>query len=81
MLSKPLENSRVGSGGEILKRRNPLALAHFANHPAKEMVPNVMVFHYDFPLTEKDMRAYIPNISFGNEEEVSMRRFGSFWFR
>ncbi|XVF01778.1 hypothetical protein REPUB_Repub04eG0118600 [Reevesia pubescens] len=81
MLSKPLQNSQVGSGGEILERRNPLALAHFANHPAKEMVPNVMVCPYDFPLTEKDMRAYIPNISFGNPEEVNMRRFGSFWFR
>ncbi|XWS68480.1 hypothetical protein CRYUN_Cryun04dG0094200 [Craigia yunnanensis] len=81
MLSKPLGNSRVGSGGEILERRNPLALAHFANHPAKEMVPNVMVCPYDFPLTEKDMRAYIPNLSFGIAEEVNMRRFGSFWFR
>ncbi|XP_022762466.1 uncharacterized protein LOC111308407 [Durio zibethinus] len=80
MLSKPLESSRVGSGGEILERRNPLALAHFANHPGKEMVPNVMVCPYDFPLTEKDMRAYIPNVSFGNAE-VNMRRFGSFWFR
>ncbi|XWS54343.1 hypothetical protein CRYUN_Cryun10bG0081900 [Craigia yunnanensis] len=81
MLSKPLENSRVGSDGEILECRNPLALAHFANHPAKEMVPNVMVCPYDFPLTEKGMRAYIPNLSFGNAEEVNMRRFGSFWFR
>ncbi|OMO99114.1 hypothetical protein CCACVL1_03923 [Corchorus capsularis] len=60
MLSKPLDRSHVGSGGEILERRNPLALAHFANHPGKEMVPNVMVCPYDFPLTEKDMRAYIP---------------------
>ncbi|XWS63302.1 hypothetical protein CRYUN_Cryun06bG0083700 [Craigia yunnanensis] len=81
MLSKPLENSRVRSCGEILECRNPLALAHFANHPAKEVVPNVMVCSYDFPLTEKEMRAYIPNISFGSAEEVNMRRFGSFWFR
>ncbi|MBA0573200.1 hypothetical protein Golob_000488, partial [Gossypium lobatum] len=80
MLSKPLESSRVGNG-EILERRNPLALAHFANHPAKDTVPNVMICPYDFPLTEKDMRAYIPNLSFGNAEEVNMRRFGSFWFR
>ncbi|PPD93490.1 hypothetical protein GOBAR_DD09586 [Gossypium barbadense] len=48
------------------------------NHPT---VPNVMICPYDFPLTEKDMRAYIPNLSFGNAEEVNMRRFGSFWFR
>ncbi|XP_022727228.1 uncharacterized protein LOC111283091 isoform X2 [Durio zibethinus] len=81
MLGKPLQNSRMGSSGEILERRNPLALAHFVNHPAKEMVPNVMVCPYDFPLTEKDMRAYIPNISFGSAEQVNVRRFGSFWFR
>ncbi|KAK6241548.1 hypothetical protein SCA6_006937 [Theobroma cacao] len=81
VLSNPLNNSQVGSGGEILERRNPLALAHFANHPAKGMVPNVMVCPYDYPLTEKDMRAYIPNVSFGNTEEANMRRFGSFWFR
>ncbi|KAB1993987.1 hypothetical protein ES319_D13G068900v1 [Gossypium barbadense] len=80
MLSKPLESSRVGNG-EVLEHRNPLALAHFANHPAKDTVPNVMICPYDFPLTEKDMRAYIPNLSFGNAEEVNMRRFGSFWFR
>jgi len=64
-----------------LERRNPLALAHFANHPAKGMDPNVMICPYDFPLTEKDMRTYIPNVSFGNHEEVNMRRFGSFWFK
>ncbi|KAJ4710444.1 SET domain-containing protein 9 [Melia azedarach] len=36
LLSKPLESTRGGSGSEALERRNPLALAHFANHPAKE---------------------------------------------
>lgn len=81
LLSKPMDNKRGGSGSEMLERRNPLALAHFANHPAKGMVPNVMICPYDFPLTEKDMRPYIPNISFGNAEEVNMRRFGSFWFK
>lgn len=81
LLSKPMESTRGGSGTELLERRNPLALAHFANHPAKGMVPNVMVCPYDFPLTEKDMRAYIPNISFGKADEVNMRRFGSFWFK
>lgn len=81
LLSKPMDNKRGGSGSEMLERRNPLALAHFANHPAKGMVPNVMICPYDFPLTEKDMRHYIPNISFGNAEEVNMRRFGSFWFK
>lgn len=81
MLSKPLESPRSGIRGEILERRNPLAFAHFANHPPKSVVPNVMVCSYDFPLDEKDMRTYIPNISFGNEEGVKMRRFGSFWFK
>ncbi|CAI0415473.1 unnamed protein product [Linum tenue] len=81
-LSKPLEGTRIiGGVGEIIERRNPLALAHFANHPAKGMAPNVMICPYDFPLTEKEMRTYVPNVSFGNPEEVSMRRFGSFWWR
>ncbi|CAL5350653.1 unnamed protein product [Camellia sinensis] len=54
------------------------AFAHYANHPAKEMVPNVRVCPYDFPLTEKDMRTYIPNIKFGSGEEAKMKRFGIF---
>ncbi|KAL9241350.1 hypothetical protein vseg_015472 [Gypsophila vaccaria] len=81
MLSKPLESPRKASNGEIIERRNPLAFAHFANHPPKGTAPNVMVCQYDFPLEEKDMRAYIPNISFASEEGVKMRRFGSFWFK
>lgn len=81
LLSKPLEGTRVGYGSNILERRNPLALAHYANHPAKGMTPNVMICPYDFPLTEKDMRAYIPNVIFGRAEDANMRRFGSFWFK
>ncbi|KAE8022991.1 hypothetical protein FH972_008748 [Carpinus fangiana] len=82
LLNSPLEGTQVGMrGGNVLERRNPLALAHFANHPAKGMVPNVMICPYEFPLTEKDMRVYIPNILFGNAEEVKMKRFGSFWFK
>ncbi|GMP84473.1 hypothetical protein CsSME_00037992 [Camellia sinensis var. sinensis] len=81
MLNKPLQATRVASSGDVLERRNPLAFAHFANHSAKEMVPNVMVCPYDFPLTEKDMRTYIPNIKFGSGEEAKMKRFGSFWFK
>lgn len=81
LLSKPLDGSRFGIKGDILERRNPLAFAHYANHPAKDMAPNVVVCPYDFPLTEKNMRVYIPNISFGNGEEVNMKRFGSFWFK
>ncbi|XP_057962974.1 uncharacterized protein LOC131154304 [Malania oleifera] len=81
LLSKPLNSTQQGKGGDILERRNPLALAHFANHPGKDMLPNVMVCPYDFPLTEEGIRPYIPNILFGDEEEVKMKRFGSFWFR
>ncbi|CAK7337994.1 unnamed protein product [Dovyalis caffra] len=81
MLSKPLEGTEVGPIGDVLERRNPLALAHFANHPAKGMYPNVMICPYDFPLTEKDMRTYIPNVSFANPEELNNRGFDSFWFR
>ncbi|KAH1098682.1 hypothetical protein J1N35_015603 [Gossypium stocksii] len=81
MLGKALENSQVGCSGEILERRNPLGFAHFANHATEETVPNVMVCPYDFPLTEKDLRTYIPNISFGNAEEQKVRRLGSSWFR
>ncbi|KAL3718750.1 hypothetical protein ACJRO7_003799 [Eucalyptus globulus] len=81
ILSKPLEGRQGGNYVDVLERRNPLALAHFANHPAKGMDPNVMICPYDFPLTEENMRAYIPNILFGRGEEVKMRRFGSFWFK
>ncbi|KAJ1427610.1 hypothetical protein SESBI_09496 [Sesbania bispinosa] len=79
LLSKPLEGNK-GDNSELIERRNPLALAHFANHPPKGVLPNVMICPYDFPLTENNMRVYIPNISFGNAE-VNMRRFGSFWFK
>ncbi|CAN8252076.1 unnamed protein product [Cochlearia groenlandica] len=78
-LSKPLEGS--GKAKEVLERRNPLGFGHLANHPAKEMTPNVMICPYDFPLREKDLRPYIPNVSFGDSGEVKMKRFGSFWFK
>lgn len=80
VLSKPLKTTQEDSNCDVLERRNPLAFAHFANHPAKGMEPNVMICPYDFPLTETDMRIYIPNISFGNAE-VNMRKFGTFWFK
>ncbi|WVZ22175.1 hypothetical protein V8G54_000719 [Vigna mungo] len=79
LLSKPLEGYK-GDNTEVIERRNPLALAHFANHPPKGVQPNVMICPYDFPLTESSMRVYIPNLLFGNAE-VNMRRFGSFWFK
>ncbi|KAL6539037.1 hypothetical protein OROMI_025363 [Orobanche minor] len=81
LLSRPLDGSRVGGKGVTLERRNPLASAHFANHPAKGVDPNVMVCPYDFPLSDEGMRTYIPNISFGNGDGVRMKKFGSFWFK
>ncbi|MCD7448419.1 hypothetical protein HAX54_041910 [Datura stramonium] len=80
-VNMPLDGTHVGGNHELLERRNPLAFAHFANHPAKSMVPNVMICPYDFPLLEKDMRPYIPNVSFGNDDETDTRRFGSFRFK
>ncbi|KAG5573432.1 hypothetical protein H5410_063198 [Solanum commersonii] len=55
MLNKPLDGTRLGGNHEVLERRNPLAFAHFANHPAKDMVPNVMVSLYDFPLPKVNL--------------------------
>ncbi|PON34935.1 C5orf [Parasponia andersonii] len=81
LLSKPLEGKRVEYGGDVIERRNPLAFAHYANHPAKGVAPNVLICPYDFPLSEKDMRVYIPNVVFGNLEDTNMKRFGNFWFK
>ena len=81
MLAKPSQGNHPVISREVLERRNPLAFGHYANHPAKEASPNVMVCPYDFPVMERQMRAYIPNIMFGGEESVAMRRFGSFWFK
>ncbi|KAF4347138.1 hypothetical protein G4B88_026985 [Cannabis sativa] len=35
-----------------------------------------MVFPYDFPLTEKDMRVYIPNVAFRNLEDSKLKGVG-----
>lgn len=80
MLSNPL-NGNNKEFGDLIERRNPLAFAHFANHPPKDTMPNAMVCAYDFPFTEKDMRVYIPNIIFGGNDTANMKRFGTFWFK
>jgi len=72
---------QVDNSDDVLERRNPLALSHFANHPSKGMLPNVMICPYDFPLIENDMRAYIPNILFGNATEENKKSIGNFWFK
>lgn len=80
LLNKPLDSNNK-KFRDLIERRNPLAFAHFANHPPKDTVPNAMVCAYDFPLSEKDMRVYIPNVVFGGSEMANMKRFGSFWFK
>ena len=81
LLVKPGSQILSSPGPEVLERRNPLALGHFANHPMRGGSPNVMVCPYDFPLEKREMRAYIPNISFGSDDGMRMRRIGSFWFK
>ncbi|XP_031493651.1 uncharacterized protein LOC116259842 [Nymphaea colorata] len=80
ILSKPLQGG-IANGKDIVERRNPLAFGHYANHPSKGTAPNVMVCPYDFPMVEKNMRPYIPNISFGGKDNIQMKRFGSFWLK
>lgn len=73
ILTKPLE--------AVVEMRNPLAFGHFLNHPGKDMDPNVMVCPYDFPLSENGMRAYIPNVAYGNAGEGKMMKFGGLSFK
>ncbi|KAK9821861.1 hypothetical protein WJX74_006373 [Apatococcus lobatus] len=50
-----------------LEKRNPLALAHFANHPPSGTQPNVVVASYDADLNKGDLQAlrpYLPNVLF-----------------
>lgn len=79
--AKPVGNNGLGNVEAVLEMRNPLAFGHFINHPGKDMDPNVMVCPYDFPLSEKAMRAYIPNVAFKNPGEAKMMKFGSLRFR
>lgn len=62
----------------ILERRNPLALAHIVNHPTQGKQPNVMLCPYDFVASEPNIRPYIPNVPFDDNEE-RMRRRGLLW--
>lgn len=66
--------------GAELERRSPIALGHFANHPPEGVQPNVMICPYTFCIArEHSMRAYIPNVMFGNDEELDMQRRGPLW--
>ena len=73
MIQGPLE-------GAELERRSPIALGHFANHPPQGGQPNVMICPYTFSIAgQQSMRAYIPNVMFGNDEELDMQRRGPLW--
>ncbi|KAG0588957.1 hypothetical protein M758_2G234900 [Ceratodon purpureus] len=66
--------------GAELERRSPIALGHFANHPPEGVQPNVMICPYTFSIPgQQSMRAYIPNVMFGNDEELDMQRRGPLW--
>lgn len=66
--------------GAELERRNPLAFGHFANHPPKGLQPNVMICSYTLSVAgEQSIRPYIPNVMFGNDEELDMQRRGPLW--
>ncbi|XP_024387535.1 uncharacterized protein [Physcomitrium patens] len=66
--------------GAELERRSPIALGHFANHPPEGVHPNVMICPYTFSISgQQSMRAYIPNVMFGNDEEFDMQRRGPLW--
>ena len=47
-------NHSVGA----LQMRHPLALAHYANHPPRDMQPNVMVAAVDVQLEGEQASAY-----------------------
>lgn len=65
--------------GSILERRNPLALAHFINHPGKGRQPNVMLCPYDFVFTNPNLRPYIPNVHFDKDDDMDVKRRGLVW--
>lgn len=65
--------------GSILERRNPLALAHFINHPARGNQPNVMLCPYDFVFSDPNLRPYIPNVHFDKDDDWEVRRRGLVW--
>ncbi|GMH34381.1 hypothetical protein BSKO_02215 [Bryopsis sp. KO-2023] len=54
-----------------LEGRNPLALAHYVNHPGKEHEPNIMVASVDLSFDQQRwLRPYIPNIVFRADKTV-----------
>ena len=43
--------AQAGVANACMQRRNPLALAHFANHPPAGQQPNVMVASFEADIT------------------------------
>ena len=52
LLDTPLVGTQSGMSSDVLEWGTLLTFSHFANYPAKGMVPIVMICPYDFPLTE-----------------------------
>lgn len=77
LLNTPLVGTQSRMSSDVLEWGNLLALLILLINLQNMVI--VMLFLYDFPLTEKDLRAYIPNVLFGKAKEVKMKRFGSFW--
>jgi hypothetical protein len=85
----PLSFWRFVGGGKViqgplegaeLERRSPIALGHFANHPPEGVPPNLMICPYTFSIAcKQSMRPYVPNVMFGNNEELDMQRWGPLW--
>ena len=73
------KDTHIARKGSIIERRNPLALAHFVNHPAEGKKPNVMLCPFDFVFGDPYMRPYIPNVHFDHNNDQEMRRQGLVW--
>ena len=58
-----------------IERRNPLALAHFANHPGAGMEPNVMLCPYDMHVNHVTLRPFYPNVRYaGTVKEIQREK-------
>ncbi|KAL3140809.1 hypothetical protein ABBQ32_005352 [Trebouxia sp. C0010 RCD-2024] len=69
MGSNPHSSSRQASLAELYQKemRHPLALAHYANHPAAGSQANVMVAAFDLTLKSGEepwLSAYMPNVMY-----------------
>ena len=59
---------------ELLEGRNPLALAHYANHPGEGMAPNVMIASFSFKSGKQGVQGEAGVAGGGEEEEEGRLR-------